>query len=231
MGTLHLVGGEKGGVGKSFTARLLAQYFVDSQKPFIGFDTDTSHATFTRFYSQFVSPVRVDNAESLDAIIDIAEANPEANIIVDLAAQTGAKLQRWMDDCGMFAMLEELGFAVCFWHVLDNSADATFLLNKALDFYANTPAKIVIVENRGRGGRFEGFENSRVYLKALELGACVMALDKLHESVTQKIDFNSYSFWAAANSRQCMKLTEAQRVRVWLKNSYAQVDQIILGLK
>jgi len=36
MSSLHLIGGEKGGVGKSFTARLLAQYFVDRELPFIG---------------------------------------------------------------------------------------------------------------------------------------------------------------------------------------------------
>ena len=29
MGQIHFIGGEKGGVGKSFTARLLAQYFID----------------------------------------------------------------------------------------------------------------------------------------------------------------------------------------------------------
>ena len=29
MATIHLIGGEKGGVGKSLLARILAQYFID----------------------------------------------------------------------------------------------------------------------------------------------------------------------------------------------------------
>jgi len=29
MGSLNFIGGEKGGVGKSVTARVLAQYFID----------------------------------------------------------------------------------------------------------------------------------------------------------------------------------------------------------
>jgi cellulose biosynthesis protein BcsQ len=37
---IHLIGGEKGGVGKSVVARLLAQYLIDRQMPFLGFDTD-----------------------------------------------------------------------------------------------------------------------------------------------------------------------------------------------
>lgn len=40
MNKIHLIGGEKGGVGKSVVARLLAQYFIDKEIPFVGFDTD-----------------------------------------------------------------------------------------------------------------------------------------------------------------------------------------------
>ena len=49
MATLNLIGGEKGGVGKSVAARVLAQYFIDRGQPFTGFDTDRSHTSFTRF--------------------------------------------------------------------------------------------------------------------------------------------------------------------------------------
>ena len=38
LSKVHLIGGEKGGVGKSMMSRLLAQYFIDNQIPFIGFD-------------------------------------------------------------------------------------------------------------------------------------------------------------------------------------------------
>ena len=50
MSELHLIGGEKGGVGKSVVARLLAQYWLDSSKPFVGFDTDRSHGALLRHY-------------------------------------------------------------------------------------------------------------------------------------------------------------------------------------
>ena len=61
MSSLNFIGGEKGGVGKSVVARVLAQYFIDSQQPFTGFDTDRSHTTFTRFYQSYASPVIVDS--------------------------------------------------------------------------------------------------------------------------------------------------------------------------
>lgn len=61
MSSLNFIGGEKGGVGKSVVARLLAQYFIDKGQPFTGYDTDRSHASFTRFYAESASPVIVDS--------------------------------------------------------------------------------------------------------------------------------------------------------------------------
>ena len=57
MTRLHFIGGEKGGVGKSVVARILAQYFIDRQRPFIGFDTDKSHGSLLRFYTDYAAPV------------------------------------------------------------------------------------------------------------------------------------------------------------------------------
>jgi cellulose biosynthesis protein BcsQ len=68
MPSLNFIGGEKGGVGKSVTARVLAQYFIDKKRPFTGFDTDRSHTSFTRFYADYAAPVIVDTYEGLDLI-------------------------------------------------------------------------------------------------------------------------------------------------------------------
>ena len=55
---IHFIGGEKGGVGKSLMARVLAQYLIDKQLPFLGFDTDRSHGSLVRFYGT-VTPAKV----------------------------------------------------------------------------------------------------------------------------------------------------------------------------
>ena len=43
MTNIHLIGGEKGGVGKSLVARLLAQYMIDNSIEFLAYDSDRSH--------------------------------------------------------------------------------------------------------------------------------------------------------------------------------------------
>src|SRR5271166_352138 len=110
MANIHLIGGEKGGVGKSLMARLLAQYLIDKEIPFVGFDTDRSHGALMRFYSGFASPVLVDNYENLDAMVEAAVAEPGRRILVDLAAQTHEPLVRWMDESGVLELAQEGAF-------------------------------------------------------------------------------------------------------------------------
>ncbi|WP_198043310.1 P-loop NTPase family protein [Ketobacter nezhaii] len=130
MGKLHLIGGEKGGVGKSLTARLLGQYLIDKELPFMGFDSDQSHGTFSRFYPEYTAAVDVSTYESLDAIIDAMESNPEMNIVVDLAAQTFDRLNKWLVESDGFTLFEELGYTTYYWHVMDDGADSSYLLDQ-----------------------------------------------------------------------------------------------------
>ena len=61
-------GGEKGGVGKSVVARLLAQYLIDKEKHFNIYDADLSHGAMMRYYADFAVAVdlnRFDNADSI----------------------------------------------------------------------------------------------------------------------------------------------------------------------
>src|SRR5579863_9356171 len=115
MANIHLIGGEKGGVGKSLVARILAQYFIDKQMPFLGFDTDRSHGALVRFYAGFASPVVVDRYEALDAIVEAAVAQPDRRVLVDLAAQTHEPLVKWMDESGVLELTAEAGFALHYW--------------------------------------------------------------------------------------------------------------------
>ena len=154
MRSLNFIGGEKGGVGKSVAARVLAQYFIDRERPFVGFDTDRSHTTFTRFYADYASPVVVDSYEGLDAIAsafeDASDDSAQPSVIVDLAAQTAAPLARWIQDSDLLALFGEMGIAVNFWHIADAGKDSVDLLGKLVDTFGAGP-NYFVVKNLGRG--------------------------------------------------------------------------------
>lgn len=227
MASVHFIGGEKGGVGKSVTARLLAQYCIDHDIPFVGFDGDASHRSFSRFYSAFAAPVTLDDYASLDSIIETADANPKQTIIVDLAAQSSGRLDRWLQETDIIGLLKDMGYALYFWHLMDDGADAVNLLERTLQKYGEEPVSIVAVQNLGRGENFGQFQQSATCRKATLLGVHILTLGRLHPQVTQKIDFADLSFWAAANNRDVLSITERQRVKVWLKNAFSQINGLL----
>ena len=229
MSTIHFIGGEKGGVGKSVVARLLAQYMIDSEIPFIGFDTDRSHGALLRFYADYASPTIIDNYESLDAIIESAVAQPEQRILVDLAAQTHHPLAQWLDESGVLELAEELGIRVYYWNVMDSGKDCVDLLNKLLSQF-RTRLNYVLVQNQLRDENFNILESSGVKERALAFDARVITLKRLHTPVMTKIDSHSYSFWAAKNkdtdSLNTLGLLERQRVKIWLNHAYKEIDSL-----
>lgn len=234
MNTLNFIGGEKGGVGKSVVSRVLAQYFIDTNRPFIGFDTDRSHQSFTRFYGDFASPVIVDTYEGLDVIASVFEESiekgQEQNVIVDLAAQTGIPLTRWIKDSDLFAVIAEMGVTVNFWHVADVGKDSVELLGRLINTFEAGP-NYFVVKNEGRGSDFSLLDGSAALDKALSLGARVISLAQLHEASMRKIDRQNASFWSALNNRtdpDSLGLLERQRVKHWLKKTYDTLDTLPL---
>jgi hypothetical protein len=233
MSSLNFIGGEKGGVGKSVVARVLAQYFIDKGMPFTGFDTDRSHTTFTRFYQDFASPVVVDSYESLDAIamaFEEAHEGARQSAIVDLAAQTAAPVARWIGDSDLFSVMADLGVTVNFWHIADAGKDSVDLLDRLVDTYGAGP-NYFVVKNQGRGTDFSQLEQSSALKKAVQVGARVLNLGLLQEASMRKIDRQNASFWAALNrptGSDALGLLERQRVKNWLKKTYETFDTVAL---
>jgi hypothetical protein len=223
---IHLIGGEKGGVGKSTMARLLAQYCIDQGLPFVSFDSDRSHGTFSRFYGDYASPVQVDRYEALDRIVESAVEQPGRRVVVDLAAQTHEPLVRWMDESGLLDMVEDAGIAIHYWHVMDTGRDSVDLLGRLLDRFGQR-MHYVIVKNELRGDDFGQLERSGLLDRAQAVDAKVVTLKKLHDAVMQKIDARNASFWQAKNVTTAdgpgLGLMERQRLKLWLHNAFGEI--------
>jgi hypothetical protein len=229
MANIHLIGGEKGGVGKSLVARLLAQYFIDRSIPFLGFDSDRSHGALMRFYGGFASPVVIDSYESLDAIVEAATQDPERRIIVDLAAQTQEPLTRWMDESQLLEVAPELDLNIRYWHVMDAGRDSVDLLKRLLDRHEGR-LRYVIVQNQLRGEEFDTLKVSGLLERARALDARVISIRRLHEPSMSRIDASSSSFWAATQPEDKgglkLGILERQRVRGWLKGAYEAIASV-----
>lgn len=192
--------------------------------PQSGFDTDKSHGALLHFYSDYASPVVIDRYESLDRIVEAAIEEPDRRILVDLAAQTHQFLVQWIEDSGLLDMRDELGMSLVYWHVMDSGRDSVDLLRQLLDQFGDR-LQLIQVLNEVRGDRFDILAASGLLAWAEELGARVIGVRRLQDTTMQKIDAHNTSFWAAVNLADQagvgLGLLERQRVKNWLKRTYA----------
>jgi len=228
MANIFLIGGEKGGVGKSIVARLLAQYFIDHSIPFLGFDSDRSHGALMRFYPNYTSAVLVDRYESLDAIVEAATENAERRILVDLAAQAQEPLTKWMDESQLLEVAREIGLNIFYWHVMDAGKDSVDLLKRLYDQYEQRLG-YVVVRNHVRGDDFGILQHSGLLERGQALNARLIDIKRLRDATILKIDAHSSSFWAATQPEDQggarLGLLERQRFKTWLRGAYDAIAQ------
>ena len=222
MSHLHFIGGEKGGVGKSVFARLLAQHWIDSSRPLAVVDADLSHGAMMRHYQEYSQSADLSAPDSADQILDRALGS-ERHVIVDLPAQSARALKSWMFGSNVLGLAQELGIAVTFWHVSDGGFASLSQVADALDAYGDR-VQHVLVKNHGRSKDFTQIEPSGVQARLDSLAGRIMDLPELDSAAMHKIDRLGLSFWAAVHHRDsdsALRPLERERVKLWLTQCYA----------
>lgn len=227
MSTVHLVGGEKGGVGKSVVARLLAQLFIDRGLRFAALDADPSHGALARCYAEFTQPVDLERLESADQILDRALGG-ERQVVVDLPAQSHRALRRWFDATDVLTFAREMDVRIVLWHVSDGGFDSVAHLERTLDELGDDTVQLIVVKNEGRSKDFSQLEASPAYARLRELGGTVVTIPELDSAVMYKIDRFGSSLWAAVNATEgerALSLLERRRAKLWLQRAHAGLEE------
>jgi hypothetical protein len=227
MSQIYFVGGEKGGVGKSVVARLLAQWCVDRAAPFAAIDADASHGSLLRSYGEFTQAVDLEAFASADEIVNRALA-AERTVVVDLPAQSGRALERWIESADVVRFAHEAGVRLTLWHVSDGTFDSVRDLERTLDRWADA-FQYVAVKNHGRAKDFSLFDESDGRRRVEQLGGRVIDLPELDGAAMARIDRNGASFWSAihdAAGAHVLAPLQRERARLWLGRCYKDFGSV-----
>lgn len=125
--TVHFILQGKGGVGKSFIAALLAQYFRDRGAALAAFDTDQENTTFAHYKALAVRHVpvmteaRTIDPKRFDHLIEQILAE-DATFVVDNGANTFSPLLAYMVENSIAEFLSDSGKRV-FVHTIVGGGD------------------------------------------------------------------------------------------------------------
>ena len=138
MPTIHLIDGEKGGVGKSFVTRAMIQYGENRNLPFVAVETDRSNPDVAAVYKDLCKEAIFSEdekqADAADRLFEIAIDRP---VIVSLPSQVHRAMKAWIERNQLLELSDEYGVKFCKWFVCNGEYDSVNLFISSLNCYEN----------------------------------------------------------------------------------------------
>jgi hypothetical protein len=165
--TIHLIDGEKGGVGKSWATFCISEYLRLKFIKFYLYAADQSNPTATsryldkeryaKFYEDSVHYVKFsEDAKKIDEPDVLIEMALERTIVIDLPAQVHRPLTTWIEEKDIFTLSKAHNITWVRWFVCNGEDDSINILIASAEFYKDQ--RTVLVRNEGLCDDWEYFD-------------------------------------------------------------------------
>ncbi len=149
MARIHLIDGEKGGVGKSLFARVMVQYAIDKKIEHALVDADITNQDVKRFYNYAVNAEfseAVSKGDRADIIFELARKQP---VIVNLPANVFPRVNNWITRGRLLEVADKYGVDICKWFICDGGFESIDLFYQSMNLYKDKMLH-VFVRNLGK---------------------------------------------------------------------------------
>jgi len=237
---VHIVLQAKGGVGKSYVASIVAQYYSTRQWVVRCFDTDPGNATLAQYKALAVEHIGdliqggVINQKGFDPLIEKL-LNGDGAAIVDTGASTFLPFWNYVLENEVLSLLENQGRQVYMHCVVTGGQAMTDTLNGLARLAQTTSHKAIIVwlneffgEVREGSRPFEQFKLAQDL--APKLVGCVLIRkrnpDTFEDDVQQML--RSRLTFDEAIAAEDFSLVSKQRLQIVRRELFEQLDELHL---
>lgn len=222
---LVLTHGEKGGVGKTTLARLLADFWISRGVAFRAFDAEGASGQLLRFHSKHTVPVDVGRAEGIAPVLDfLMEGSGPRLALVDLGARSAEEVGEWLYRGGALEEAEAGNLDITVFYVLGGAVDSVFHLKHCYEALRDR-VDYVVVKNNGVAARFDLYDGSRTRKDLMAAGAKEISIPALDAIVYQSVDKESATFSSFSNGRGGgAGYTERRYCRTWLRECFRVLE-------
>jgi hypothetical protein len=229
---LILAHGEKGGVGKTTVARVIADFLNSRGIAFRAFDAEGATGQLLRFHSEQSLAVDVGDAASIAPVLDyVMDGDGRRLALVDLGARSGEDVKNWLYRGAALEEAESGRLGITVVYVLGGAVDSVGHLKECFGALGRD-VSYVIVKNYGVAGKFDVYDQSNVRQDLLAAGAREINFPALDGSVYQSVDRASIPFSAFAESQGGnFGFTERRYCRTWLRECFAALEQTAAVLR
>ena len=218
--TIVLVGGDKGGVGKSTVTRTLVDYYQQEKVDFIAYDGDDTNPTFTRFYGR-AERLSTRTPKGFEPLIANLEGGPAVQL-VDLGAGSSMMLAEFTEATGFLYLAQEHGAKVTFVFVLAPTVDSINLLKILSEQYGDQ-IRYIVARNQAMPGNWDLWEKSKTRASVLgDLGGIELTIPRLDEAAFAVVDRLGLPWGEALQKREVTLVTRSYVFR-WRQKVFAEL--------
>ncbi len=223
---IFLVGGGKGGVGKSLMSMALLDFLqAGGQEPFL-VETDTSVPDVFKTYQEETAGelVNLDEREGWIELVNLVESRADSTIVIN----TGARNQTGVSNFGrtLSKALGELGRKLVVLWMIDRKRESLELLS---DFMAAIPeAEVHVVRNLYLGSekKFELYNGSKMRSGIEGKGSRSINLPELADRVTDAMNKGRMTIAKATGE---LSLGDRMELERWREECAAMLSQVVSG--
>jgi len=223
---IFLVGGGKGGVGKSLMSMALLDFLqAGGQEPFL-VETDTSVPDVFKTYQEETAGelVNLDEREGWIELVNLVESKAGSTIVIN----TGARNQTGVSNFGrtLSRALGELGRKLVVLWMIDRKRESLELLS---DFMAAIPeAEVHVVRNLYLGGekKFELYNASKMKAGIEARGSKSVNLPELADRVTDAMNKGRMTIAKATGE---LSLGDRMELERWREECADMLSQVADG--
>ena len=226
-----LIGGDKGGVGKTTVARTLLDYFARQQLRVRAFDTEVPRGTLKRFHPDVTDVVDINHVPDQMRIFDTVNSTDATVSLIDVRAGLLSPTLHALRNIGFIEAAKKGEITFVLFHILGPSIAS---LDEIVDTAAYLgDAKYFMVKNFINNTYFFEWDEATnaAYFKRIP-GAVGITIPKLVEMAAEQVDLASVSFATFIANRKQSGVPASYSfvlrgyVRHWLKTIWAEYDRV-----
>jgi MinD-like ATPase involved in chromosome partitioning or flagellar assembly len=197
---IFVVGGSKGGVGKSLVAMALTDFLMKSGETILLIDSDTSNPDVWRNYKSVArcELLNLDKADGWIELINLCDGAPESTVVVNTAARNNSGVSAY--GTTLNDTLKELKRKLVTLWVINRQRDSLELLKEFIDAIPNADVHVVRNGFFGVEKQFELYNTSKMKTAVEEKGGKSITFPDLADRVSDDLFSKRLSITEAIKS-------------------------------
>ncbi len=210
---IYLIGGSKGGVGKSIVSMALVDLLQQREEKILLIESDTSNPDVFKCCKDEAETqlINLDDADGWITLVNLADSKPDSTVVINTAARNNAGVSAYGTtlDSSVGEMRRKL---VTLW-VINRQRDSLELLKEFAGAIKNSQLHVVRNMHFGEEKKFELYAGSKLKTELEARGGLSINFPDLADRVSDDIYSKRLSIARAANECQIGHRAELARWR------------------